>query len=532
MAITQISQITVRKGLQENLPQLAGGEFGWAIDSGNLYIGNGTLQEGAPALGVTQIITQNSPILQAGTSFTFDNNYAAGYTTPLAVTRSINQKLSDIVSVKDFGAVGDGVADDVVAIRNALSAVYEYTGYPSTTVPATRKALYFPAGVYNISGTISIPSYCTIYGEGLDHSIIRIQAPTGANISLTDIINSTVLANVVNSSNIANPALVSTGITVQDITFQGGSNANAVVELGYANDIRFDNVRFAGTSRSAANATIANASCVTTGLPSANTISCTNIIFRDCEFSGASVGLRNQGNTITSAISVAGSLFAGLNRGVDFQQGANSANAISSVQFNNNLFENIYYEAIRIAQGSLVSSTNDIFLNCANQNLSPGGSPSNIIVDVNVAGFTSASDLFDRADISTYPRYRVNNQAAIVTDNTKSINLGLRNLGINQVTSLSSPGGTVVDLTANFGTASSYNVNYVANNAGGNYRSGKLDIITNGSSVIYNDDYNETSVVSNLVLTPTYSSGNLVLNWSSNATVTFNYSVDAIQNNN
>ena len=33
MAIVQVSRITNRKGLSENLPQLAGAEFGWVIDS-------------------------------------------------------------------------------------------------------------------------------------------------------------------------------------------------------------------------------------------------------------------------------------------------------------------------------------------------------------------------------------------------------------------------------------------------------------------------------------------------------------------
>ena len=48
MAIVQISRITHRKGLIENLPQLAGGEFGWAVDERRLFIGDGTLAEGAP----------------------------------------------------------------------------------------------------------------------------------------------------------------------------------------------------------------------------------------------------------------------------------------------------------------------------------------------------------------------------------------------------------------------------------------------------------------------------------------------------
>ena len=51
MAIVQISQITNRKGINSNLPQLAGAELGWSTDTRQLYIGNGTLQDGAEADG-------------------------------------------------------------------------------------------------------------------------------------------------------------------------------------------------------------------------------------------------------------------------------------------------------------------------------------------------------------------------------------------------------------------------------------------------------------------------------------------------
>ena len=57
MAVIQISKVQVRRGLQENLPTLSSGEFGWSVDQRRLYIGNGTLAEGSPTTGVTEIMT-------------------------------------------------------------------------------------------------------------------------------------------------------------------------------------------------------------------------------------------------------------------------------------------------------------------------------------------------------------------------------------------------------------------------------------------------------------------------------------------
>ena len=57
MAIVQISQIKHRRGTNENLPQLSSAELGWSVDTQQLYIGNGTLAEGAPQIGNTRILT-------------------------------------------------------------------------------------------------------------------------------------------------------------------------------------------------------------------------------------------------------------------------------------------------------------------------------------------------------------------------------------------------------------------------------------------------------------------------------------------
>ena len=60
MAVIQISKIQVRRGLQENLPALDSGELGWSVDTQRLFIGKGSLAEGAPTTGVTEVLTEYS----------------------------------------------------------------------------------------------------------------------------------------------------------------------------------------------------------------------------------------------------------------------------------------------------------------------------------------------------------------------------------------------------------------------------------------------------------------------------------------
>ena len=71
MAVIQISKIQVRRGAisDQALPQLASGEFGWAVDTQQLFIGNGSVAEGSPAVGNTEILTERS-IFDVLTNFT------------------------------------------------------------------------------------------------------------------------------------------------------------------------------------------------------------------------------------------------------------------------------------------------------------------------------------------------------------------------------------------------------------------------------------------------------------------------------
>ncbi len=60
MSILQISKIQVRRGQKNDsgIPLLSSGEIAWANDAQELYIGNGTIEEGAPLIGNTRILTE------------------------------------------------------------------------------------------------------------------------------------------------------------------------------------------------------------------------------------------------------------------------------------------------------------------------------------------------------------------------------------------------------------------------------------------------------------------------------------------
>jgi hypothetical protein len=101
VAIVQVSRITNRKGLAENVPQLAGAELGWAIDERRLFIGNGTLQEGAPVIGNTEVLTEYSDVFSGRTQFSFgDYIVNAGPSATLA-----NNATTETVFTIDANAI-------------------------------------------------------------------------------------------------------------------------------------------------------------------------------------------------------------------------------------------------------------------------------------------------------------------------------------------------------------------------------------------------------------------------------------------
>lgn len=88
-----------------------------------------------------------------------------------AVTRTVDSKLKDVASVKDFGAVGDGVADDTTAIQAAIDS---------------GKAAFVPSGTYKITATLNLNNgYKALIGDETTPSIVKTTAGPAIKISTT-----------------------------------------------------------------------------------------------------------------------------------------------------------------------------------------------------------------------------------------------------------------------------------------------------------------------------------------------------------
>ena len=395
MAIVQISQITNRKGLQVDLPQLAGAEFGWSTDTRQLYIGNGTLEEGAPIVGNTEILTEFSNILIIPTTYTY-KGAAAGYvvqtgpTPGTPVTQSLQSWFDQFATVRDFGAVGDGVTDDTDAINRAL-----YQLYCREVNPQIRRSLFFPAGVYRVTDTINIPPYATLYGEGADGSVIVLENP--ADSTLVPYVARTADSLQQTGANIAsNGAIPPQYINISNMGFRNLDLTTSVFLVQDAVDCRFQNVGFTGPLTTSTITTDAPAtSCVE--FASTTTLICDQIVFDGCIFGGAIWGINTDQQV--QGITIANGKFNVLYQGILLGTGAPPVlDSPTGVRITSNIFDNIYAEGVIFGTyATLNASSQNIFYDVGDR-FQGVTNPYTVIINIQNANNISISDMFERAD--------------------------------------------------------------------------------------------------------------------------------------
>tara|TARA_R110000868_G_scaffold226395_1_gene478965 strand:+ start:105 stop:1931 length:1827 start_codon:yes stop_codon:yes gene_type:complete len=97
-----------------------------------------------------------------------------------AVATTVQTKLRESVSVKDFGAVGDDATDDTAAIQAAINSISAVRG----------GSVYFPAGLYKVTSQLNITGdNITLFGDGQRSSAIRVYHNSGYGILVQDSVN-------------------------------------------------------------------------------------------------------------------------------------------------------------------------------------------------------------------------------------------------------------------------------------------------------------------------------------------------------
>ena len=171
-------------------------ETGYIVDAGNFTVGATYL---ITSVGTTDFVAIGAAANVTGILFTATG--VGSGTGTAEYSRTVQSKLREVVSVEDFGAVGDGATDDTAAIQKAL----DYANAQGGTV------IHIPSGTYFCTGNLDIYAGTTLFGDGTTNSILTFNH-TGDGINSTFPINSSSAANVtVKNLKIVNTNLSNSG---------------------------------------------------------------------------------------------------------------------------------------------------------------------------------------------------------------------------------------------------------------------------------------------------------------------------------
>lgn len=480
MAILQISKIQQRRGLQQDLPQLASGEFGWSLDQRRLFIGNGTENEGAPIEGVTEILTQYSDFVALLKNYTYRGE-AGGYVAQTGATlanptvRTFQGKLDDFVSVKDFGATGRGdqidpltgtYYNDLPAINRAIQQTYAASR--TQLYPSTRRTIYFPAGIYNISGgKILVPPWLRIIGDGINSTIINQIDNTQDSVLQFCDSNFNVEAAIAATPGSKLP----TSINIENLTLQTTAVIDVVI-IDNATGVNFRLVEFKGPVGAASAASAYAGVKFKSFDPSVPTA---NITFDYCSFKQLSHAMIS--NAATNGVKINGCVVDDVYKGLVL--GAAST-LVTDLQTNFRITNTAFNNVVDVAIDCYNSSTN--IGSISNQFTNVGRINSTPCISYVTDGNYSIADVFDR-EINTVAT--ADTKTALLLANV-GLQLGTATIGTGSAVVLS--GNTTASSTTNIIVPAACTINYSMsdNNA---YRVGTI-VHVNGQ---YTDNYSASN---------------------------------------
>lgn len=396
MSIIQISRVQIRRGRtsQTGFPQLASGEFGWSIDQQELYIGNGAVSEGAPAVGNTRILTENDTnfFLLSSPNYIYSNteNGPTVQTGPIwdpYVTRTVQKKLDDVVNLNDFIA---NEPFSTEAIQRAINHV-------STGTLTGSKKLIFPEGTYVITGTIFLPPNTEISGAGRNKSVL-VNASTATMFQTVDGFGRTL-------TSIASSTKIPQNIRIDGITFQSSlTNANSILNLDCLTDSIIEDCEFRGNVALSDN-TSTMASAI--NLRGNGAVTCDNVTIKDCVFRKLSTAIVSDYDI--KNIIINRNALKDLNEGITLAKTltgvAGRITGPSRVVISNNTIDNVNKEGLYVGPNSTgvssIKSSNNVYNNVGIGYLSTTGeiNQRHDVISFNSFGNSSVNDTFGRLDV-------------------------------------------------------------------------------------------------------------------------------------
>ena len=474
MAVVSISRIQIRRGRKTELPQLASGELGWSVDSQELYIGNGAVAEGAPYVGNTKLLSENDNLFQFANTYTYSNTSSSvqtGESPNTPILRTLQDRLDDIVSIRAFGASGDG-SDQTLELQRALDQLYLNSANKGTA--KSRVILNLEPGTYVISSTIKVPPYATIRGAGPDKTIIS----AGNHVAFETVNDSSVpgIYNVDTLSNSNQPRNIEiSGLTITTLN-------NDAIFLQSCKDSLFENIKMYGswtpdgTQGSSAGIRL---TAQAAGVGNNDIVGSNNNVFNNLLISNFSTGVYSDYDIKNNLWS--NCQFETLDTGVNFGSGGITlvGNERSQGPIYNTIeqciFDNIYFEGIKVIKGTHNTSKSNKFFNVGNHNgLYTNARSSNI--EFTTANNYSVDDFFSRTENLADPNANI--QGSGYVPEISGISISTIGYTYSTIISEQSPGTPSKLFALAADTERSYIVDYnyksITDNA---RRSGTLEIL-------------------------------------------------------
>lgn len=522
MAVIQISKIQVRRGLQENLPRLAGGEFGWSVDTQKLYIGNGTIVEGAPVEGNTEIVTANTDILDAIRSYTFKGT-ESGYTSRtgssanIPVQRSLQNKLDEQISLRDFVTTDDSDSDDYTeALQRALDQIYPEIYYATTGV---RRVLHIPAGTWNISDTVTIPPYAHIIGDGPDGTVIKQTSVGTGNPSFLVRDSKQQTGTTMGASSAELPH----NVTLSNMTLQNGTLVDEdILTVDSADNVYINNVKFLGSDDLPLTSTGGKA-----GVRIQDTVGATtNVTLNQCEFTNITYGSEVTGDV--NSVSYMNCNFNTLFQGINLVANVASPRGVRVVA---SVFDNVSEEAIVASDaGSIVSAFNQYkSVGYGNGTAIVSPDPTTSVMYWDNKNNYSIGDVFERSEShqATEPLFAYGGEITPLTQLTSQGTVQDYPGWFETLVDNSTDANTSVILTSIHPFAIiDYSI-YRDDLTSPAYRIGTLTVTNDGSTVDFEDAYSEKNTTGVTFDFTDFGSG-AVLTYSTTSTsynATFKYTI-------